>query len=127
MPRLIDADALDDVLDEIEGLRAHAAFTDGIMVARRELALAPTIDAKPVRHGRWILKAHDKRVNYLWTVTAYCSECCDEENEIWSGYFPGVPDFMAKDVALDSARTVKLSNYCPNCGAKMGLEVQDEG
>ena len=53
MPRLIDADALDDVLDEIEGLRAHAAFTDGIMVARRELALAPTIDAEPVRHGRW--------------------------------------------------------------------------
>lgn len=73
---------------------------------------------EPVRRGEWILRAHDKGVNYLWTVTAYCSECCDEEQEIWSGYFPGVPDFIAKETALDSAKTVKLSNYCPNCGDK---------
>lgn len=82
----------------------------------------PKVDAEPVRHGRWILKAHDKRANYLWTVTAYCSECCDEEKEIWSGYFPNVPDWLARDVALQDAKQVKMSNYCPNCGAKMDLE-----
>ena len=119
--RLIDADALmKDIDSDIFNTESRRCYEK--MRVRKQ----PTIDAEPVRHGRWILKAHDKKVNYLWTVTAYCSECCDEGNEIWSGYFPGVPDFMAKDVALDSARTVKLSNYCPNCGAKMDLEVQDD-
>lgn len=76
-------------------------------------------DVVPVRHGRWILEAHDERVNYRWNVTAECSECCDEQKEIWAGFFPNVPPSIARDVALVSAESVKLSNYCPNCGAKM--------
>lgn len=80
------------------------------------------IEYEPVRHGRWILEAHNERVNYRWNVTAECSECCDEKKEIYAGFFPGVPDYLAKDVILDSAKSVKLSNYCSNCGAKMGLE-----
>ena len=76
----------------------------------------------PLRHGRWLLEAHDERVNYRWNVTAECSECCDEQKEIWAGFFPGVPSPIAKDVALVSAESVKLSNYCPNCGCKMDLE-----
>ena len=73
----------------------------------------------PIRHGRWILEAHDERVNYRWNVTAECSECCDEQKEIWAGFFPNVPPSIARDVALVSAESVKLSNYCPNCGAIM--------
>lgn len=76
-------------------------------------------DVAPVVHGRWILEAHDERVNYRWNVTAECSECCDEQKEIWAGFFPNVPPPIARDVALVSAESVKLSNYCPNCGAKM--------
>ena len=76
-------------------------------------------DVAPVRHGRWILEAHKERVNYRWNVTAECSECCDEKKEIYAGFFPGIPDYLAKDIILDSAKSVKLSNYCPNCGAKM--------
>lgn len=79
----------------------------------------PVADVAPVCHGRWILEAHDERVNYRWNVTAECSECCDELKEIWAGFFPGVPPCIARDVALVSAESVKLSNYCPNCGAKM--------
>ena len=79
----------------------------------------PSADVTPVRHGRWILEAHDERVNYRWNVTAECSECCDEQKEIWAGFFPNVPPPIARDVALVSAESVKLSNYCPNCGAKM--------
>ena len=80
---------------------------------------APAADVELVRHGRWILQANNERTNYRWNVTAECSECCDEIKEIWAGFFHNVPDWLARDVALESAKSVKLSNYCPNCGAKM--------
>ena len=83
----------------------------------------PAADVAPVVHGRWIMEAHDERVNYRWNVTAECSECCDEQKEIWAGFFPNVPPCIARDVALISAESVKLSNYCPNCGARMDLEA----
>ena len=87
----------------------------------------PAADVAPVRHGRWILEAHDERVNYRWNVTAECSECCDEHKEIWAGFFPNVPPSIARGVALVSAESVKLSNYCPNCGAKMdGYRKENE-
>ena len=79
----------------------------------------PAADVAPVVHGRWILEAHDERVNYRWNVTAECSECCAEQKEIWAGFFPNVPPPIARDAALVSAESVKLSNYCPNCGAMM--------
>ena len=79
----------------------------------------PAADVAPVRHGRWILEAHDERVNYRWNVTAECSECCDDRKEIWAGFFPNIDPSIARSVALASAKSVKLSNYCPNCGADM--------
>ena len=78
-----------------------------------------TADVVPVRHGRWLLEANKDKVNCRWNVTAECSNCCDEKKEIWAGFFPNVPDWLARDTALIDAKSVKLSNYCPNCGAKM--------
>lgn len=91
----------------------------GILGCAETVRIFPAADVEPVVHGRWILEAHDERVNYRWNVTAECSECCDELKEIWAGFFPGVPPCIARDAALVSAESVKLSNYCPNCGAKM--------
>ena len=78
-----------------------------------------TADVVPVRHGRWLLEANKDKVNCRWNVTAECSNCCDEKKEILAGFFPNVPDWLARDTALIDAKSVKLSNYCPNCGAKM--------
>ena len=97
----------------------------GILGCAETVRIFPAADVAPVRHGRWILEAHDERVNYRWNVTAECSECCDELKEIWAGFFPGVPPCIARDAALVSAESVKLSNYCPNCGAKMDGGVDD--
>ena len=94
-------------------------FDRGLDRAQRAILDAPAADVATVRHGRWILEAHEERVNHRWNVTAECSECCDEMKEIWAGFFPGVPPCIARDAALVSAESVKLSNYCPNCGAKM--------
>ena len=131
MARLIDAENL---LNQYERIDWYSVSKKGQLVSgattednafihyydgEEIIKNAPTIEAVPVRHGRWILEAHDERVNYRWNVTAECSECCDEQKEIWAVFFPNVPPSIARDAALVSAESVKLSNYCPNCGAKM--------
>lgn len=80
--RLIDADAL----------KTRAIIWNGkpeTVVDLREIQNAPTIDAAPVVHGRWVCEPD--RIRH-W----YCSEC---------GRVEGV--------------TYEWMKYCPNCGAKM--------
>ena len=118
MAEYIDRDA---ALREIERREARMVGDKRVSVAAMKSFIKnrPAADVAPVVHGRWILEAHDERVNYRWNVTAECSECCDEQKEIWAGFFPNVPPSIARDAALVSAESVKLSNYCPHCGAKM--------
>ena len=99
--RLIDADALKKEIkrtyctgcDNYSGLRCKACATNDALDMVED---APTIDAEPVRHGRWIF---DSGVDYC----EKCSECKSSK-----------PPHYISD------------NYCPTCGAKMDLEVQDE-
>lgn len=88
--RLIDADALipqmesdaNQMEDPIAIMFAYAAISD--------IKHAPTVDAKPVRHGHWI-KPDDGCVRPFWEKYI-CSEClCHSGN----------------------------TAYCPSCGAKM--------
>lgn len=97
--RLIDADAIkypDYYYSEeaspdpfIEGF--HQGKIDAICEIR---VLAPTVDAEPVKHGRWMERSDGFR----------CSECKKQ---------PGLHP---------TRRGVFLSRYCPSCGAKMDLE-----
>lgn len=109
---LIDREALDKTIwskcEEIDGLMLSIINN------------APTVDAEPVRHGKWLLEAHKENANFRWNVTAKCSECDYDLGEIWEGFFPCIPDGIAEDVCFNSAKSVDVSNYCPHCGAKMG-------
>ena len=117
MAEYIEREAL---LEDIQAAVENEGM--GSMVAgalKRYVKRVPAADVAPVRHGRWLLEANKDKVNCRWNVTAECSNCCDEKKEIWAGFFPNVPDWLARDTALIDAKSVKLSNYCPNCGAKM--------
>ena len=97
--RLIDADALkesvhahDYVLKDCLNSTDKGMFTVGIMQAIDE---QPTVDAEPVRHGKWIWKGEEGDSRFM------CSVCK------WKEYVPtcnGVPDIW---------------DYCPSCGARM--------
>lgn len=105
--RLIDADALiNDIMMEhgvdpyyltgtdIDGIRA---FADSLIIER--IASQPTVDAEPVRHGKWTRKESKRCYWYE------CSEC---------GYPP----------PLDRYKHEWFSDYCPHCGARID-EVEE--
>ena len=69
---------------------------DSVVGIRRfDLSYLPTIEAEPVRHGRWV-----EKVGLFDEIINRCSVC-------------------EEDVFLDGESIVGLYNYCPNCGAKM--------
>ena len=108
--RLIDADrALEIVRDQ--GI-AHPNAYHLTKYATLILQEAPTIEAEPLRHGRWVIeKRHEVSRNpYIddnYFASATCSECdfCIHAETKSFGY----PD-------------LNTTNYCPNCGAKMDKE-----
>ena len=83
--RLIDADAL-----ESNGI-CFAVHGGAKFISLESVRTAPTIEAEPVKHGRWVSIEAIPHSYYR------CSECGDE----W-GY----------------GATLHM-NFCPNCGAKM--------
>ena len=96
--RLIDADEVKKLFNP-DACISTDTYADKVCV--RELIDAiPTIEAEPIRHGKW----DDKMVAFY----RVCSECGavirQNTNEIF------LHSCMVK---------VGRLNYCPNCGAKM--------
>lgn len=98
MPRLIDADEL---LKE----NFTETFVDPLDQPIFEWIIeqTPTIEAEPVRHGRW------KEISDDYEICATEFECsnCKES-------------FCTSELSDKEFR--KMMKYCPNCGAKMDLE-----
>lgn len=94
--RLIDADAL---MGEVNIEIKEYMLTEKGM--RSLIRNAPTIDAVSVVHGEWIESnlIKDGRI-------FICSNC----NMAW----------------VSKKRTMDGMNYCPNCGARMDGESDDE-
>ena len=88
--RLIDADALIKTL----------GIGDMPIRLTYEINNAPTVEAVPVKHGKWLKAYGDHEAFGIRPFYRYCS-CCNE-----STAFP--------------------YNYCPNCGARMDAERKEE-
>ena len=94
--RLIDADKFIEYL----GLDGDDAREEnlGEIVTFEDFDRQETVDAEPVRHGRW------GDVSDYYDTIYRCSACSEEFTLI-----EGTPQD-------------NLYNYCPHCGAKMDLE-----
>lgn len=94
--RLIDADEFIEALEDLyqqagwDRREVHFSLADTIC----NLDMMPTVEAEPVRHGKWI--GGDE-----------CSACGHHgcASDIWNGC---------------------ANQYCPNCGAKMDAEEDEE-
>lgn len=96
--RLIDADKIE--YTSIAHLASYpVAPSPCDTVMRAEINAMPTVDAVPVRHGRWIPEAYDD-------MFCYCSECGTHEYK--------------------ETIEVLCYDYCPYCGAKMDAEREEE-
>lgn len=95
--RLIEVNTLKDKISNTK-LRAKspemmAGLVEMKAAALREIENAQTVEAEPVRHGRWIDKGE----------YAVCTECGGRSGTQYDGVEP-IP---------------LMTQFCPNCGAKM--------
>lgn len=106
--RLIDADALCKHLHELktgDKDTVYEYYDDGIDTAISTVAVFPTIEAEPVKHGRWITD------NNKQTKCSICGRPIPLRKVRHNG-----------EVIWEDNSPV---NYCPRCGAKMDLEEGD--
>lgn len=90
--RLIDAD------DYCRASGCKPPFGNAGGCANCIICDCPTVDAEPVRHGRWIFKHNPITDPKSYFIRIVCSEC--------------------------NLHTGQKSNYCPKCGAKMDQEAE---
>ena len=88
MTRLIDADAYE------HAVQGNPYVSDSVKrYVRCSIQSQPTIDAEPVRHGKWMPREEGKVYPFWERYT--CSECGEHSDD---------------------------KRYCPNCGARMDEE-----
>lgn len=101
--RLIDANAL-----EGEAI-CLTTYGGARYIPLRSLQAAPTIDAVPVVHARWVKDTYNGRT--------CCSAC--------KVALPGVWYYNGEDED-ENYEEIDSTLYCPNCGAKMDGGAEDE-
>ena len=102
--RLIDADSLKETLDYYI---CEAGWSKEIKMALRWVKdefidAEPTVDAEPVKHGKWIIRCDSEKGWYR----IICSACGEDVTSTAPviGFFPNAK---------------VLWNCCPECGARM--------
>ena len=100
--RLIDANALKAKLETGTNTATYSDYCNGYCDARHvdldAIDAAPTIEAEPVRHGRWIPTEYDSYADGAPVFDKWeCSECGHEH----------------------SGEEDSLTAFCPDCGVYM--------
>lgn len=97
MVRLIDADALKQKITMVTKQYKPNAIMERPAILLEDVDEAPTIDAEPIRHGKWIYEPKDA-IEMMFTLPK-CSEC----------------GFYSADGMY----------YCSSCGARMVDEISN--
>ena len=101
---VIDANGAIQIVQKVdEAFVKYVENSDDLQLysdVRSAVLYAPTIEAEPVRYGRW------ERIDY---DESYCE--CSKCKTTWEWGF---------------VQHCKM-NYCPNCGAKMGAKEAQNG
>lgn len=107
--RLIDANALENEICNLCKIHEKCLGSPYKCGPIETLYKQPTIEAEPIRHGRWIAKPpyEDETVKDL-EFQIVCSRCYEQNSSI---------TFDENSVPI--AKTFYRTRYCPNCGAKM--------
>lgn len=126
--RLIDADVMMDAIDatvkQSLGKREVAGIaTMGILACA--VRAMPTIDAEPVRHGRWVWRedwGHSSISEPPELLDAYwiCSACGTDLLQYLKSHFPDIPSYTEC-----SEEVPPTLERCPSCGAKMDGGASD--
>lgn len=119
MPRYIDIDAfrkehrMNEHCEDCERNARECQYNDfSMMDFCGWLDNAPTVDAAPVKHGKWVMdeEPHDGDVR--------CSVCLIAIDQMHERNHKLLN-------ALTGGKWYTFYHYCPRCGAKMDLEEQD--
>ncbi len=113
MPRLIDADALCESMRTWQAKLKPEYFivdrvkSDVLNTAIVVIENLPTIDAEPVRHGRW--------------EDGKCTECGEDApyTEIEEAVYDYDWEENLRFSHTETHREYNETPYCPHCGAKM--------
>lgn len=99
--RLIDADALwkkiKEFRDDMPQATARRYVCNSIMSVLADENQAPTIEAEPVKHGKWIDGADSfgaPRGKYR--VCSVCNVCIPKMREVPDQYWQGCPNCLSK-------------------------------
>lgn len=103
--RLIDADK---IMADIATSARSTSKDYSLLSIARYISIQPTIDAEPVKRGKWIKMSDADGYYYA------CSECGNELTRIES--------FDPQFDLFPRLKSIDKTNYCPNCGAKMDFE-----
>ena len=123
MSRLIDADSLVRNIKKWEKYigkyEKDIPYDEDIYVSiMMTIEDEPTVDAVPIRHGRW--KYDENGMD--WNIPAWvCSEC-RFRNDMIPTHVKGVNG----SVEFQNPLSWSGSRYCANCGARMDGEREEE-